>query len=94
MGSIFHGKDANYYCFFFVGMCMFFFVFYVEYNKKRLLASVDTVNNLQSDNTNVEKTSTELQPATDIVKLASHFGKVNQTGSQGKIKTKLFSRYL
>ena len=35
---------------------MFFFVFYVEYNKKRMLASVDTVNNLQSDNTNVEKT--------------------------------------
>ena len=70
---------------------MFFFVFYVEYNKKRILASVDTVNNLQFGNTNVEKTSTELQPATDIVKLASHFGKANQTGSQGKIKTKLFS---
>ena len=70
---------------------MFFFVFYVEYNKKRILASVDTVNNLQFGNTNVEKTWTDLQPATDIVKLASHFGKANQTGSQGKIKTKLFS---
>ena len=73
---------------------MFFFVFYVEYNKKRILASVDTVNNLQSDNTNVEKTWTDLQPATDIVKLASHFGKANQTSSQGKITTKVILKHV
>ena len=70
--NICHGKDSHYRCFFIVGILIFFTVFYLEYNRKRLLAS----NNLKFKNDkDVINTSSDLQPASNVLKLSDQASK-------------------
>ena len=70
--NICHGKDSHYLCFFIVGILIFFTVFYLEYNRKRLLAS----NNLKFKNDkDVINTSSDLQPASNVLKLSDQASK-------------------